>query len=400
MKQKIIELAIILHRGERRISMQYEPDSEIKKLLSKIPGIRWSRTKKMWHIPYSKSAYEQIRKLLPGDCLVNIETVNRQKVISQIVVPVKETLPVITKEKKPPGIHPGFFICKENMQAMEELVEQLTLKGYSSNTIRTYRMEFHALLVLLRSVPVYELTADHLKRYILYCTQRLRLSENTIHSRLNALKFYFEQVLKREKIFVEIPRPKKHLILPKVLSETELGNLFKALENKKHKAMLFTAYSAGLRVSEVVKLKLKDIDADRMQIFVEKSKGKKDRYVMLSPVLLDILRDYLRTSRPRPAEYLFEHSVTGEPLSRRTAQAIFLDAKHKAGIAKQVGFHSLRHSFATHLLENGVDIRYIQDLLGHFNIATTNRYLHVKREMLVNINSPLDKLYSSGKINL
>jgi integrase/recombinase XerD len=213
------------------------------------------------------------------------------------------------------------------------------------------------------------------------------------------VKFYFEQVLGREKFFWQIPRPKKPQLLPKVLGEDELGRLFKALDNKKHKAMLFTAYSGGLRVSEVVNLKIKHIDSDRMQILVEQAKGKKDRYVTLSPVLLDILRDYIKTYKPKPKTYLFESGQTQTQYPTRTVQRIFQLAKEKAFIDKEIGIHSLRHSFATHLLEKGTDIRYIKDLLGHFNIKTTERYLHVSRKALVNIISPLDDLFRKGKID-
>jgi len=152
-------------------------------------------------------------------------------------------------------------------------------------------------------------------------------------------------------------------------------------------------------VSEAIKLQIKDIDSDRMQIFVQNAKGKKDRYVMLSPVLLDILRSYLQKYKPRPITYLFESTEPGEPLSTRAAQHIFLEAKKKAGLKKDLTFHCLRHSFATHLLEKGVDIKYIKDLLGHFSIHTTTRYLHVKRESLVNIQSPLDDIYKSGDMD-
>jgi site-specific recombinase XerD len=225
------------------------------------------------------------------------------------------------------------------------------------------------------------------------------LKENTLHSRINALKFYYEQVLKREKFFWEIPRPKKQFILPKVLGEDEVAKQFNALGNLKHKAMLFAAYSAGLRVSEIVALKIRDIDSSRMQIRIENAKGKKDRYVNLSPVLLDVLRAYIRTYKPKPKKFLFESQQTGEAYPTRTIQRIFYLAKEKAYIGKTVGIHSLRHSFATHMLEKGIDIRYIKDLLGHFSIKTTERYLHVKREQLVNIISPLDDLWRSGKID-
>ncbi len=166
------------------------------------------------------------------------------------------------------------------------------------------------------------------------------------------------------------------MILPKLLNEIEIRKVFNALDNKKHKAMLFTAYSGGLRVSEIVNLKLSDIDSKRMQIFIARAKGKKDRYVNLSPILLDILRSYHKAYLPKPKIYLFESEQTLSAYPIRTVQQIFSNAKNKAGIKKEVGIHSLRHSFATHLLEKGTDIKYIKDLLGHFNIKTTERYLH------------------------
>jgi integrase/recombinase XerD len=162
--------------------------------------------------------------------------------------------------------------------------------------------------------------------------------------------------------------------------------------------MLFTAYSAGLRVSEIVNLKIADIDSKRMQIFIERAKGKKDRYVNLSPVLLDILRDYITGYAPKPRKYLFESEYSFLQYPTRTVQQIFTNAKRKAGIGKDVGIHSLRHSFATHLLDKGTDIRYIKELLGHFNIKTTERYLHVSKQQLVNIVSPLDDLWKNESI--
>jgi integrase len=177
---------------------------------------------------------------------------------------------------------------------------------------------------------------------------------------INAIKFYLEHYLRRPKEFYNLPRPQKPLQLPKVLGENELSRLFNALSFKKHKAILFTAYSAGLRVSEVVSLKVKHIDSDRMQIFIERAKGKKDRYVGLSPVLLDVLRAYMRECKPKPVTYLFEgNTAPGTPYSTRSAQRVFQLARKKAGITKEVSFHALRHSFATHMLEKGIDLHFI-----------------------------------------
>jgi site-specific recombinase XerD len=195
-------------------------------------------------------------------------------------------------------------------------------------------------LQTIKDIPAPQFTVQRIKDYLQYCFEKLKLSENTLHSRMNALKFYYESVLKREKFFWEIPRPKKPLILLKLLNENELSKLFNALTNRKHKAMLFTAYSAGLRVSEITNLKIADVDSKRMQIFIERAKGKKDRYVNLSPMLLDILRKYLLEYKPRPKIYLFESEQTFDAYPTRTVQQIFSTAKQKAGIGKVIGIHS------------------------------------------------------------
>jgi len=292
-----------------------------------------------------------------------------------------------------------FELCPENRAAQQKFADLLVLKDYSPKTQRTYCNEFNQLLRVLNKKPVHKLTADELSRYMLYAIKQEGIGPNTAHSRINALKFYFEKVLGKEHYMKAIPRPRKPLLLPRVLGETELTKLFNALKNIKHKAILFTTYSAGLRVSEVAALKLRDIDSDRMQIFISQAKGKKDRYVTLSPILLDILRAYFTQYSPRPKVFLFESEQTGTCYPTRTIQRIFQMAKKNSGLKKDVGIHSLRHSFATHLLEKGTDIRYIKDLLGHFNIKSTERYLHVSNKSLVNIVSPLDDLWNTGRIH-
>ncbi len=280
-----------------------------------------------------------------------------------------------------------------NRHVLPAMRQVLKLKGYSLSTIKTYLNEVLQFLKVLKGIEADKLKPEQLSRYLVYCSEKLMLTENTLHSRINALKFYYEHVLGREKFFWEIPRPKKWDQLPKVLSERELERMFRSVTNLKHKALLFTAYSAGLRVSEVVRIRLCDIDSSRMQIFVERAKGKKDRYVGLSVLLLEVLRAYWRQCHPRPSVYLFEGERPGQHYAIRSAQLIFQRAKMNASISKAVSFHSLRHSFATHLLEKGVDIRYIKELLGHFSIKTTERYLHVRKEDLINLINPLDELY-------
>jgi integrase/recombinase XerD len=404
---KTIELKPIIHREQECIGIYFENDGKINGAIRKYASAKWSQTNKCWWIPLKKENYNKLFFALKGkaeieqSALHQYLTDKKNKNTEEINSPATtkkahQQLPVIIKREivsyKANKIH------DINAHVLPAMKQRLKLKAYSESTIRTYLAEMTQLLLILKNIPADELIPEHLKRYFVFCFEKLKLTENGLHSRINALKFYYEQVLGREKFFWDIPRPKKPFQLPKLLNEKELTRLFNALTNKKHKAMLFTAYSAGLRVSEIVNLKLTDIDSKRMQIFVRRAKGKKDRYVNLSPVLLDILRAYIQQSKPKPREYLFESEQTLTAYPTRTVQQIFSNAKHKAGIRKELGIHSLRHSFATHLLDKGTDIKYIKDILGHFSIRTTERYLHISKKQLVNIISPFDDLWKKEDI--
>lgn len=392
-----ITLKPLLHRNKECIGIYFTGNSRLNNTIKKLPGAKWSQSNTCWYVPLHRDSYSQLVNAVGNNAAIDNselkQYLERKKKVSA-------TLPAPAQKPGPRPMIPAPIknISDTNLDALAAFVQQLALKSYSPATIKTYRNEFCQLLQIIKQKPVDTLTVEELKRYMVYAMKKEGISENTAHSRLNALKFYFEQVLQREKFFWEIPRPKKPQKLPKLLNEMELTKLFMALENRKHKAMLFTAYSAGLRVSEIVNLKITDIDSERMQIFISRAKGKKDRYVNLSPVLLDILRQYISSYKPKPKLYLFESEQTLSCYPVRTVQQIFTNAKYKAGIKKDVGIHSLRHSFATHLLDKGTDIKFIKDLLGHFDIRTTERYLHVSKQKLVNIISPLDDLFKKGSI--
>jgi site-specific recombinase XerD len=405
------------HRGQQCIGIYFEKNAVLQSLIQKKISGRWSQTNKCWYIPCTGENYLLLKTALENKAELEITELKKFLLEKRKTNPE----PTLSNNDKnmagfenrgnvkvadfqkvinlPKPVTTQIKLSKENAEAMQEFSRQLHLKAYSQSTIKTYTNEFTQFLQTVKDKSATDFSVSRLKDYFEYCYTKLHLSENTLHSRINALKFYYEQVLNREKFFWEIPRPKKPLILPKLLNETEISKLFNALANKKHKAMLFTAYSAGLRVSEIVNLKIADIDSGRMQILIERAKGKKDRYVNLSPLLLDILRKYLLEYTPRPVKYLFESEQTKAAYPTRTVQQIFYNAKNKAGIKKEVGIHSLRHSFATHLLDKGTDIKYIKDLLGHFNIKTTERYLHVSKKQLINIVSPFDDLWQKQKID-
>lgn len=386
-----ITLQPLLHRNMECIAIHFAKDLETESIIRKIPKVRWTRTHRCWYLPMDEASYRALITALKEMYPIDEQALHYYGAQRKAVTAT--TAVTNTKaNRKPMPYSPAWHLSPETLKELARFVQQLKLKAYSRSTIITYRTELLQLLKLLGSNKVIDLTPNDLRRYMVYAMEQEGISENTAHSRINALKFYFDQVLGREKFFWEIPRPKKPIKLPNVLSEKELGNLFRAVQDQKHKAILLTACSAGLRVSEVVRLRICDIDSSRMQIKVVCAKGKKDRYVILSPLLLEVLRNYLKAEKPRPPLFLFQGSDADTPYSARSAQKVFQRARFNAGIRKEVSFHSLRHSFATHLLERGTDIHFIKELLGHFNIKTTERYLHVSNRQLTTITSPLDIL--------
>jgi integrase/recombinase XerD len=343
-----------LHRHKAVIFILFDYSTRLNERVRKLTGVKWSGTRKAWYVP-------------------DIPTY-RQKFNLPAILVGKEVLAHIDPVNQP---------------AMQRLVETLQLKAYSPSTLRTYRNEFAQLLYVLKTTPVDTLDAKQLRSYFLYCINTVKLSENTLHSRMNAIKFYVEQVLNHDKFFFDIPRPKKPSLLPKVVSTTDIKQLFEVTTNLKHNTMLKLCYGMGLRVSEIINIKITDVDSRNMQVFIARAKGKKDRYANLPESILEQLRVYFLAYKPK--KFLFEGQY-GEQYSTRSIQQAFKMAMLKAKINKDVGIHGLRHSFATHLLESGTDIRFIQELLGHNDIKTTLRYTHVSEKSIKNIKSPLDNL--------
>lgn len=379
-----IEVSYTYHQNRKRIALRFEFNSKINNYIRSIPGAKFSKTMKCWHLSCDALIYRHFKKNLPSGWSVK-EINDPVKVVEK---PAAEVAIKIMKEID----HWERPLSKINLKALHDLVGLLQLKSYSQNTIKTYKGEFSVFLAILNNRPAESISADELKRYMLYCVNTMKLSENTMHSRLNALKFYYEQVLKRERFFFEIPRPKKQLQLPHFFNQDEITQIIKQTDNLKHKTMLMLTYSTGMRVSEVVRIKVMHIDSKRMQIKIVQAKGKKDRMVTLSPVLLVMLREYFTRYRPSKHGYLFCGQTANEPYSTRSVQLVLQAAKQRAGIIKPGSIHALRHSFATHLLDRGTDVTMIMKLLGHNDIKTTLRYLHVTNRDVLQIISPLDEL--------
>lgn len=272
------------------------------------------------------------------------------------------------------------------VHALANLAQELIIRGFSQRTIKSYLgINIRFLTYIKKSAK--EVTAQDIKNYLLYLKAKSH-SNTSLNLVISALKFYYEQVLKR-KLFFNIKRPRREKYLPVVLSKTEIIKLIEATGNLKHKLLLSLMYGSGLRVSEAVKLKISHLDMDLKKVLIRAGKGEKDRLSLLSRHSINFLKDYL-PNLPKNQLYLFSGAAGQGHLSQRSAQKIFNQSLSRAKILKPAGCHSLRHSFATHLLENGVDIRVVQKLLGHQNIKTTQIYTQVADSFLSKISSPLD----------
>ncbi|MCD4819399.1 MAG: site-specific integrase [Candidatus Cloacimonetes bacterium] len=274
--------------------------------------------------------------------------------------------------------------------ALCDYIDQLTLKRYSENTIRAYKVQITHFFKYFKEIEPKNLSDEHIREYMIHLIKKKDISLSYQKIVICALKYFFEKVLRREtkSYFFEFPKSKEKK-LPVVLSKNEVKKILDCTNNLKHKAILSTIYSAGLRLSEVVNLKICDIDSDRKIIFVRGGKGKKDRVTILSKELLKLLRRYFREYRPKV--WLFE-GLKEDQYGRRSVQNIFKKSLQKSKINKIVSVHSLRHSFATHLLEGGEDLRYIQKILGHKSSKTTEIYTHVTSVGMNRIRSPLDDM--------
>jgi len=273
---------------------------------------------------------------------------------------------------------------------LKKYKELLIQKRYSNNTQRIYCNYFKDFNSYFKDNELDKLTTEQINNYILDLIQSKKISISQQNQRINAIKFYYEKILGRNKQYYALHRPNKEHKLPKVLSKNEVKKILTSSNNLKHHCILLLIYSAGLRRSELINLKVSDINSDRMIVNIVNAKGKKDRISLLSENTLKLLREYYK--KYKPANYLFE-GMKGGKYSPTSVAKILKKAALKAGLQKNVTPHMLRHSFATHLLEQGTDLRYIQELLGHNSSKTTEIYTHVSKKAIAKIKNPVDDFF-------
>jgi integrase/recombinase XerD len=273
-------------------------------------------------------------------------------------------------------------------QVLTRYGQTLTILRYSYKTAKSYKAVFTRFMLYFGEKLPITLAKQQIINWIEELIVRDRISEAYQNTIINAIKFYYEKVELLPRELYAIQRPKKVYQDPKVLSKAEIQDMLKQTQNIKHKCLIMLAYGCGLRLGETLRLTLKDIDSHRLVLYIIAGKGKKDRQVPLPQQLLLLLREYYKIEKP--ITWLFEGETVGEPYSERSFQMVVKKAAEKAKIHRPVSVHMLRHSYATHLLEAGIDIRYIQEMLGHSSIKTTERYTHVATHK--NPISPLDNL--------
>jgi site-specific recombinase XerD len=272
---------------------------------------------------------------------------------------------------------------------VSKMMDTILAFNYSHNTLQSYSSAFIQFLKQFDFQDPATIEQDAIVGYLATLMER-GLSASSGHTMVNSIQFYYHQVLGKKYYTFKLPRPKKEKKLPTVLTMEECLQVFKAVDNPKHKLLLLIGYGAGLRVSEIVTLQWADILFDEHKIHVKNAKGKKDRMVMLPYSIIQSLRVYKEMYKGK--QYVFEGQFAGEPYSTTSVQTVMRQALEKSGLSKKATVHTLRHSFATHLLENGTDIRYIQQFLGHSSIKTTTIYTHLTKSAVDKIKSPLDIL--------
>ena len=373
-KEKSITLKNLYINEQKCIGLQFYTDKVIQALIKELPSPKWSKEFNMVYVVNANNVLKQIFDKFRGVAWVNCNhfLVNR---------PIKGNNTSINvdwfRKRSPNENH---RICPE------EYLQKLELKRYANNTVKTYVGCFELFINYYRDAEIMSLNENDIRSYLQKLIQEGK-SNSYVNQMVNAIKFYYEVVKEMPNRFYSVERPRKEHKLPKVLSKEEIKAIIAHTNNIKHKCIVSLLYSSGLRRSELLNLKPADIDSKRMLIRVNGGKGAKDRFTLLSSNVLSDLRQYFLEWRPKI--WLFE-SPDGSQYSAGSVKEIINAESKKAKIFKAVSPHMLRHSFATHLLENGTDLRYIQSLLGHSSSKTTEIYTHVAVSAFNLIKNPLD----------
>lgn len=360
---------------EQRIGVSFRYNEKCITELKKIHGHRWHPEGKYWHFPLAKATHEKILKIFENQKL-NIDS--------------KLSTLISTSEKKSDG--KVIQLAEAVNNDIREFQGLMKLKNYSIKTIKSYTSCIRAFLQFYNNRNPRDISAGQIKAYLLYLIDKKNYASGTINQFLNALRYLYLRIYNKPFLMEGIPRPRKETKLPDVFNDDEVLRLFETVKNLKHRVMLMITYASGLRVSELVNLRIEDIDVQRRSIHIRAAKGKKDRCIPLAETIIKPLHIYWQAYNLGVKGWLFPGGKPGYHLSVRSIQAVFERAIQSAGITKPVSMHTLRHSYATHSAEHGYDIRHLQKVLGHKSIKTTEIYTHISNAEIAKVRSPLDFL--------
>lgn len=385
MEKRSIELIPGYLNNQPIVQIIFNYNKKIIEAIKSVPGRRWHKESRYWYIPHRYFNLEEFSTKLDEHAFIDYSALEAFESGSRITVVENHT----TADRDEHIRRFEQAVNKLKVQLPTEYLEKLIRRRYSQNTIKTYVTYMRSFMDEFSGRELDSITTKEINDYILKLIRTKGISPSQQNQRINAIKFYYEKVAGLDKQLYYLERPKKSRELPKVLSENEVLAILESIQNLKHKSIITTIYSAGLRRSELINLRKQDIFFDRKIIFIRGAKGKKDRITVLADSLSEMLKKYLEEYKPN--YWLFE-GVNRNQYSATSISKILLRGVKKAGINRKVTPHMLRHSFATHLLEQGIDIRYIQTILGHGSSKTTEIYTHVSKKSLAQIKSPLDTI--------
>lgn len=372
--EKKIIVTKAVHREKPCYVIAFPFDQQLIQLVKSVPGATFSKTMKCWYSPEEKCTIKDIISAFRGKAWVDITALKNTG--------VSEKQPgTVALYRKP------HRLTTPQHKALQLMQQKLKLKAYSANTQKTYLTQFRDFIRFFPDSRPEELNEEEIRHYLLYLIEKRKVGISTQNTAINAIKFYYERVLGQERKVYYLERPLKERKLPQVLSKEDIIRIFERIPNLKHRLALMLIYSGGLRRSELLNLRPGDVDLTRGTIFIRGGKGRKDRQTLLARNLIPDIKQYIEHYKPR--KWLFE-GTGGAQYSAASLQAIFKRALMAAGVNKDATLHTLRHSFATHLLEAGTSTRFIQVLLGHASAKTTEIYTHVSRLSLDKIRSPLE----------
>lgn len=370
-----ISLIHLIIDDHKQIGIKFKHDPRLKQLTSSIEGIQWSDEFGIYYLPNRKENLSKVMATFKGIAWVNLQYfTGEHKGKQENIIDLKDL-----RFRKLPD---NWRTCPT------AYIDKLELRNYALSTARTYVYLFEQFINYYKSVALVAISEEEVRKYLLMMRHH-GMSDSKINQAINAIKFYYEGVMGMPNRFYSIERPAKAHKLPTVLSKEEIGLMIEKTQNIKHRVVIGLLYGAGLRRGELLNLKIGDVDSKRMVLTIKEAKGKKDRIVGLSQKLLDVLRIYYLAYKPK--SWLIEGKWNRQYSGSSVAMVVDAAAK-RAGIEKKVVPHMLRHSFATHLLEDGIDLRSIQVLLGHNSSRTTEIYTHVATNHLIKIKSPFESL--------